>query len=196
MYVVIRAIAETNDSIQVTVPTVQTGRNAAIQMGFPSNLIETLRLYKNNVPLNKDGTTASVLSQAQQLWSNTIANGDTLGISVDGTQEITYTILNSDFLATALYTSVASTNSLESWVQVFNTKFTGITASIVGQQIELTSNLGAANRAQVVIDPTSTLVTKGMFSSSIGLSSQGAGVRLHLGSQYGSISTRNPSSCR
>ena len=173
VYVVIRAIAETDDSIQVTIPTTDTGRNAAIQMGFPSNLIETLRLYKNNVPLNKDGATASVLSQAQQLWSATIANGDTIGISVDGTQEITYTILNSDFLATGLYTSVSYTNSLASWVEVFNNKFTGVTASIVGQQIELTSNLGASNRAEVVIDPTSTLVTKGMFSSSVGLSSQG-----------------------
>ncbi|CAM6004853.1 unnamed protein product [Sphagnum balticum] len=173
VYVVIRAIAETDDSIQVVVPTISTGRNAATQMGFPSNLIETLRLYKNNIPLSKDGSTASVLSEAQQLWSNTIANGDTIGISVDGTQEITYTILNSDFLATGLYTSVSSTNSLASWVEVFNNKFTGVTASIIGQQIELSSNLGAANRAQIVIDPTSSLVSKGMFSSSIGLTSQG-----------------------
>jgi uncharacterized phage protein gp47/JayE len=174
VYVVIRAKAETHDDIQTTVPTVTSGRDASIQMGFPSNLVETLRLYKNNIPLSKDGSTASVFSQAQALWSATIANGDTLVLSVDGTSQITYTILNTDFIATGLYTSVSSTNSLSSWVQVLNNKLTGVTVSIVGQQLEITSNLEDSNRAQVVIDPSSTLVTKGMFSSSIGLSSQGA----------------------
>lgn len=173
-YVVIRAKAETHDSIQTTVPTVTSGRDAAVQMGFPSNVVETLRLYKNNIPLSKDGSTASVFSQTQALWSATIANGDTLILSIDGTAAITYSILNTDFIATGLYTSVASTNSLASWVQVLNAKLTGVTVTIVGTQLEITSNLGASNRASVVIDPSSTLVTKGMFATSLGLSAQGA----------------------
>ncbi|MCX9024617.1 MAG: baseplate J/gp47 family protein [Candidatus Methanoperedens sp.] len=172
MFIVIRAKAETNDEIMVTVPS-GPGRDASVQVGFPSNTIETLRLYKNNVPLSKDGSTASVFSQTQQLWSPTIANGDTLILSVDGTDAITYTITDGDFIATNLYTSVASTNSLASWAQVFNAKLTGVTVTVVGQQLEVTSNLGASNRAQVVIDGASTLVSKGMFVSVIGLSSQG-----------------------
>lgn len=173
-YVVIRAKAETHDSIQTTVPTVTSGRDASVQMGFPSNLVETLRLYKNNIPLSKDGSTASIFSQAQQLWSPTIANGDTLILSVDGTDPITYQVLNTDFIATGLYTFVSSTNSLASWAEIFNAKLTGVTVTVVGQQLEITSNLGASNRAKVVIDPSSTLVTKGMFTSSLGLSAQGA----------------------
>lgn len=171
-FVVIRSKTEGNDKIRTTVPTT-AGRDAAVQMGFSSNTIETLRLYKNDIPLVKDGSTASVFSQTQQLWSPSIQNGDTLTLSIDDTAPITFTILDTDFIATGLYTSVASTNSLASWVEVFNAKLTGITASIVGDQIRLTSNLGASNRAHVVIDSASTLVTKGMFSSSLGLSSRG-----------------------
>jgi Baseplate J-like protein len=173
-FVVIDGIADfDNDVIFVTLPTT-SGRNAAVLLGLPSSTIETLRLYKNGIPLNEDGDTASVFTQAQQLWSNTIANGDTLLLSVDGTSFITYTILNSDFIATGLYTSVNNDNSLVSWAEVFNNKFTGITATVVGDQIELTSNLEASNRANVTIGPSSTLVTKGMFSVTPGLSSQGA----------------------
>ena len=172
-YVVLRDKTEGDDSIQITTP-ITTGRDAAIQMGFPSSLIETLRLYKNNIPLSKDGATASVFTQNQSLWSSTITNGDTLILSVDGTAAITYTITNAMFIATGDFTTVASTNSLASWVEVFNNTLTGVTAEIVGSQIQISSNLGASNRAGVVIGAGSTLVTKGMFSATVGLSSQGA----------------------
>lgn len=172
-YVVIRAKAEENDSLYVTIPTTTSGRDAAVQMSFPSNVAETLKLYKNNIPLSKDGKTASLFTQAQQLWSSTIANGDTIILSVDGTNSIVYTINDSDFINTNLYTSVSSTNSLESWVEVFNNKLTGITASVVGDQIKLTSNLGASDRAKLTINPSSTLVVKGMFSNILGLFADG-----------------------
>lgn len=170
--VVIRAKSESNDSIKATTPTTN-GRDASIQLSFPANEIQTLRLYKNKLPLSKDGSSASIFTQSQQLWSASIATGDTLILSVDGTSAITYTITDADFIATGLYTTVSSTNSLESWVEVFNNKLTGVTVSIVGQQLEITSNLGASDRASVSISPSSTLVTNGMFSSLIGLSATG-----------------------
>jgi len=170
--VVIRPISETDNSIKTATPITQ-GRDASVQLGFPSSEAQTLRLYKNNIPLSEDGNTASVFSQAQSLWSPSIANGDTLIISVDGTSFITYTFTNADFIATGLYTSVSSSNSLSSWVQVMNAKMVGVTVSEVGNQLKITSNLGANNRASVVIDPTSTLVVKNMFSASIGLASTG-----------------------
>lgn len=171
-YVVIRSRNEGNDTIKTATPTTN-GRNAAVQLGFPSNEIQTLRLYKNKIPLSKDGKSASIVTQNQQLWSATIVTGDTLILSVDGTAFITYTVTDGDFIATGLYTQVASTNSLDSWQQVLNSKLTGVTVSIVGTQLQVTSNLGANNRAALIIDPTSTLVTKGMFSSLIGLSADG-----------------------
>jgi hypothetical protein len=174
IYVVIRAKAETFDNIQTALPTITTGNDASPILGFPSTLMETLRLYKNDVPLTKDGLTASVFTQAQGFWSSTITNGDTLILSVDGTASITYTITNADFINTGLYTFVASTNDLASWVEVFNNVLTGVTATIVGDQIELTSNLGTNSRASVAISGSSTLVNKGMFSATLGLSSTGA----------------------
>jgi hypothetical protein len=171
-YVVIRPISETSNSIKTATPITQ-GRDASIQLGFPSSEAQTLRLYKNNVPLSEDGNTASVFSQAQSLWSPSIITGDTLIVAVDGTAPITYVFTDADFIATGLYTSVASSNSLASWVQVMNAKMVGVTVSAVGNQLEITSNLGANNRAKVVIDPTSTLVTKNMFSANIGLTSTG-----------------------
>lgn len=179
-FVVIRSKTEGEDTVKIATPTT-SGRDASVQMGLPSNEIQTLRLYKNKIPLNKDGKTASVFTQGQQLWSATIANGDTLILSVDGTAPITYSVLDADFVATGLYNSVSSTNSLDSWVEIFNSKLTGVTVSVVGQQLKIASNLGTSNRAQVVIDPSSTLVTKGMFSSLIGLSSQGLASDFILG---------------
>ena len=173
VYVILRSKTESNDSIQTSVPTTN-GRDASVQMGLPSNQIQTMRLYKNNIPLSKDGNPAAIFTQSQQLWSSTIANGETLILSVDGTSPITFTITDNDFIATGLYPSVAATNTLASWAQVLNAKLTGVTVAVVGTQLELTSNLGASARAKLVIDPTSTLVARGMFSTATGLSSTGS----------------------
>lgn len=171
-YVVFRAKLEGNDSLKTATPTTD-GRDASALLGLPSNEIQTLRLYKNKLPLSKDGKTASIFTQNQQLWSPTIANGDTIILAVDSTSSITYTITDGDFISTGLYTSVSSTNSLDSWAQVLNSKLTGVTVTVVGQQLKITSNLDAANRAELSVDAASTLVTKGMFSSILGLSAQG-----------------------
>lgn len=173
-YVVLSATSlTTHEGIQVTVPSSPSVVNANNYLGFPTTLNNTLWLYKNDTLLSEDGNTASVLTQNQSLWSNTITNGDTLILTIDNTAPITYTILNTDFIATGLYTTVNATNSLASWVEVFNNKLTGVTASIVGTQIELTSNSGATTRAEISINPSSTLVTKSMFSLNVGLSSNG-----------------------
>lgn len=162
--VVIRAKSEANDSIQVVTPT--SGVDAGTELGFPSNQAQTLRLYKNKIPLSKDGNTASIFSQSQALWSSSIANGDTLILSVDGTAPVTYTILDSDFQSFGTYTTVSFSNSLDSWAAVLNAKLTGVTVTVVEEKLEISSNLGASDRAAVIIDQASTLVTKGMFSSS------------------------------
>jgi uncharacterized phage protein gp47/JayE len=172
-YVVIRSKTEGNDNIQITTPTT-SGRDASVQMGFPASQSQTLRLYKNEIPLSEDGNTATVFTQDQALWSSTITTGDTLILAVDNTASITYTITDADFIATGLYTTATNADSLESWVEVFNAKLTGVTAEVVGQQISITSNLNTSNRAAIAIDPSSTLVSKGMFSVLTGLTSQGA----------------------
>lgn len=168
-FVVIRPEDEVTNTIRVTTPASPSAVNANTFLQFPSQLAETLRLYKNNVLLTEDGTTASIFTEPQSLWSPTIADGDTLSLSVDGTAPITYTITNAEFVAEGTYTTVSSSNSLQSWVNVLNSLVTGITASIVGSTIEITSNLGPIDRAQVTVVNTGTnptsLISKGFISN-------------------------------
>src|SRR5690606_26837706 len=89
------------------------------------------------------------------------------------TQPITYTFLDSDFIAEGSFLTVNRNNSLDSWANVINAKITGVTATLAGNRLQLTSNLGANNRASLVIDPSSTLVNKGIFTIQSGLSSAG-----------------------
>jgi hypothetical protein len=170
--ITIEAKLEANEYLQVTTPT--QGSDAGAAMGFTSNEVQTLRLYKNRQPLNRNGRQARVESANQSDWANSIVTGDTLILAVDKTASITFTFTNSDFLTEGTYPSVSKSNSLQSWVNVFNNKVTGITASINGNRIVLTSNRGASSRASLVIDPSSTLVSKGMFTTSLGLESEGA----------------------
>lgn len=175
-YVVIRPEDETTNTIQITTPADPASVDANNVLQFPSQKAETLRLYKNGILLIEDGTTASIFTQSQSLWSPTIADGETLSLSVDGTAPITYTLTDAQFLAEGTYTTLSSSNSLQSWVNVLNNNITGITASIVGSTIEITSNLGPVNRAEVTVvntvsHPTS-LIGKG-FISNTDLSSTG-----------------------
>lgn len=154
---------ETGEFLEKTDPTV--GIDAGVALGIPTSEAQTLRLYKNNIPLSRNGRSAVIESNNQVDWSNTIASGDTLILSVDKTQAITYTFTNADFLAEGTYQTVSNNNSLQSWVNVINAKVTGVTASINGNRLVLTSNLGTNSRAQLSIDSSSTLVSKGMFNS-------------------------------
>jgi uncharacterized phage protein gp47/JayE len=186
----IQARSEQNEQVQAV--DVTLGRNAAEFIGLPFNEVQTIRLFKNKKPLSKDGATATIKSERQANWSNTIVSGDTLIISVDNTANITYTFLDSDFVADGSHPTVSSTNSLESWVRIINKKVTGITASVVGEQIFLTSNLGASNRARLSIDFSSTLVSKNMFSLNQGLVSLGKSSDFIFSRNTAQIKLREP----
>ena len=168
-FVVIRPEDEKTNVIQVTTPSDPLVVDANTFLQFPSQKAETLRLYKNNLLLTEDGTTASIFTQPQSLWSPTMASGETLSLAIDGTAPITFIITDAEFVAEGTYTSLSSSNSLQSWVNVLNANITGITASIVGSTIEITSNLGPVNRAKITVvntisNPTS-LIAKGFISN-------------------------------
>lgn len=188
--VAFQAKAETSEYMQKTDPT--TGNDAGAAMGISTSEVETLRLYKNNIPLSRNGRLAVLESENQTDWSNTITNGDTLKLIVDKTAQITYTFTNADFLAEGTHSTVAKTNTLASWVNVINAKITGITASINGNRLVLTSNLGTKSRANLTIDSSSTLVSKGMFSVSVGLTSTGSEADFKLSRNTAQIKLTNP----
>ena len=168
-FVVIRPEDEVTNTIQVTTPASSLVIDANTILQFPSQKAETLQLYKNGLLLTEDGTTASIFTQPQSLWSPSLATGETLSLAIDGTAPITFTLTNAMFVAEGTYTTLSYSNSLQSWVNVLNANITGITASIVGSTIEITSNLGAIDRAQITVvntisNPTS-LISKGFINN-------------------------------
>ena len=169
--VTIEAKEEVNEFLQKTDPT--TGTDAGVALGLTESEVETLKLYKNKKLLSRNGRSAVIESQNQNDWSSTITNGETLIVGVDNTDEITYTITDNDFLEEGTHTTVAKSNSLTSWVNVLNAKITGVTFSINGNRLVMTSNLGANSRAALNINESSTLVAKGMFTSAKGLTASG-----------------------
>jgi len=169
--VLIKAKTEDNEFLQLSTPTL--GVDAGPVLGFPKNEAQTILLYKNRELLNKNGVVAFVTSTPRSSWNSAITSGDTLIIAIDGTDPVTYSFTNQDFLNEGQHSSVSSQNTLSSWANVINNKITGITAEVNGEQLKLTSNLGSANRASIDINSSSTLVSKGMFSISFGLSAQG-----------------------
>ena len=158
------AIEDTNEDIEVTTPVAGTDANEFL--GFATGQTDTLRLYKNDRLLSKDGKLASVSSKAQSLWS-AMSSGETIKIVIDGVSisgiSDTYTINDVDFVnAGTSYGTVAATNSLASWAQVFNYKIPGITAVASSGYLIVTSNKGRSASASVVISG-GTLTSKNMF---------------------------------
>lgn len=168
------ARSDTNDDIQVSVPS--SGIDANVYLGFSTDTSYTLKLYKNDQLLYKDGQIAAIDSAAQSSWA-TIATGYEIKAAVDGTPAATYTFTDADFVASNTgYTTVSKNNSIASWAQVFNDKIPGITASDGGGYLILQSNKGADSGASIVLSaPVSSpnLITAGMFTPTSGLSASG-----------------------
>jgi len=188
--ITLSAKEETDEFIQKTIPTI--GTDAGIAIGIADNEVETLKLFKNKVALSRNGRSAVLESENQSDWSNTITDGDTLIVGVDSTQSITYTFSNADFVAEGTHSTVSKNNTLQSWVNVINSKVTGITASINGNRIVLRSNLGTNSRAALNIDPSSTLVSKGVFTVGQGLSASGREADFTLSRNTGQIKLTAP----
>lgn len=171
--VAIFAKDDTEEDIEVVAPATSFV-DANDVLGFSLSRADTLRLYKNDILLSKDGQLASVTGNTPGSWTNGIAAPATLQIRIDGVDvpgstvplnpPNTYTINDIDFInAGTGYLTVSAGNSAESWAKVLNYKVPGITAEVVGGAITLTSNRGRSSQASVEV-LGGDLVTEGMFS--------------------------------
>lgn len=120
-------------------------------LGFPLNSQETLRLYRNSIPLYQNGLTARVTTRAKSGWSPSIVDGVTLIYEVDGAPAVTTTFTLSDFQEIDISATVSSTTSIDIWAQVMNNIMPGITATVNGDSIDISSNLGNSSRASINI---------------------------------------------
>lgn len=152
--VIVFAKTDTDDSIQ-NVAAGADFDDANVNLGFPADLSRTLRLFKDDVELSKDGRPATITSTAQSLWDvSLITSGCDLSLIVDGVDIGTTfsTFTDQDFVnAQTGYTSVSATNSLASWAKVFNYKIPGITTSVSGASLVMTSNRGSSSTASIEI---------------------------------------------
>ncbi len=157
--VAVFAKENTNESIQ----NVAQANDANDFLGFPTGRVDTMRLYKNDRLLSKDGSLAVIVSNGVASWG-TFTSSETLAIAVDGTPSVTYTFTDQDFIDNGWD---ASTSRIlpEAWAEIFNSRIPGITATVVNGLITLTSNKGLSAGSKLVI-ATSTLVTKSMFAAS------------------------------
>ncbi len=164
--VVLVSRTDVNEDVEVLAPG-GTDIDANLILGFPAGRVDTLRLYKNDRLLFKDGFVATLNSNPQSLWG-AMSSGETLILTVDGTAlPGTVTFTDSDFInAGTVYSTLSNTNTIASWAAVINFKIPGVTASVQAGLLNIVSNLGANVRAAVNITG-GTLVSKGMFNATL-----------------------------
>lgn len=148
--VVIFAKADNNEDLQIFTPI--NAINANDGLGFSLNKVYSLRLYKNDRELLKDGQFASVTSIAFP-WVLPLASY-TLQIGIDNTPVSTYT-----FNSTNLAPFTPSTAPLSVWQDTINKTIPGLTASVSGNKLILTSNKGQNDLAALNIGTAGTLVS-------------------------------------
>ena len=151
-----------NESIE----NVAIDNDANDSLGFPSGRVDTLRLYKNDILLNKDGSVASISSNSTSSWLS-ISGSQSLLMKVDGiTLNFDTGILgkftDQDFIDADTGFVTLGNNTAEAWAKVFNYRIPGITATVSAGIIVFTSNKGASSTASISII-SGDLVTNGMF---------------------------------
>lgn len=205
--VILFAKDDINEDIEIVTP--DSGINANNYLGFTSGINYTLKLYKNDQLLFKDGKQAILLSTLQTNWSPLISSGIYIKIKVDGTKAAVYKITSQDFVDNNTgYTSVSSLNSLNAWATVLNSKIPGITCTSTAGRLQIVSNRDASVSAYLeisepspsdkdtdgvtVVDATNNLIQRGVFNSSVGLISTGAANDFTLNKNTGEIKLSNP----
>lgn len=152
------AKGDTLEDLEVAAPN---GNDANEALLFPQGRVDTMRLYRNDRLLSKDGKIATLTSQPPSAWG-ALTSGETLQVAVDGTAPATYTFIDQDFIdAKTGYTTVGR-NSIAAWAKVFEYKIPGISSAEASGLLTMTSNAGTSARAKLQI-VGGTLVTPGQM---------------------------------
>ncbi len=152
--------SDTNEDIEVLVNDIGTDGNEGL--GFPAGINYTMRLYKNDRLLTKDGVLATMVGLPFAQW-NTMSGLQTLSISVDHCTTQNFYFTDQDFIDAETGYATMGRNSLAAWVAVINARIPGITASESAGRLVLTSNAGPVARAGISIEGGS-LVSNRLFN--------------------------------
>lgn len=136
------------EDVEISVPSVDVDANDFL--GFAKTLTYTLRLYKNDGLLIKDGIIPTIYSNAQNVWNASITNGATLKVQVDQTSFQAITVNDADFVPYG-FATVNKDNALSAWANVLTRKIAGMTVEVEGSRLKMTSNLGANDDARLEV---------------------------------------------
>ena len=151
--VIITTLAEANERLQILGGTANDG------LAFPENsVVETLRLYKNDELMYKDGRSARV--ETDNLVTDMDFSGGpfTFDIVIDGksANTITVTINSGDF-------SDATNPTADEIVDAINSDLVGATASSIfdGTKIRITSNSASGSTSTLEVQSGGTALGSG-----------------------------------
>ena len=122
--VFISPVSDDPDYIRVGNST--SNSDANLKLRFPTRRQYTIRLYKNNTLLEKNGSDAVVQTKPYVQWP-VFSTSETLRLNVDGILGETITITNNDFAALSGSNTITGA-TVADWAKVLNKKFIGITA--------------------------------------------------------------------
>ncbi len=159
-FVILFARAEENEDVElaeVLAPFI----DAAPAFLFPASRRFTSLLYRNDRLLSKDGTFAALRSNPFPQWNGFVVS-QTLEMEVDYTPTATYTFTSQDFIDALTGFNSIGRNSPEAWAAVINRKVPGVSATVEGEIVVLTSNRARSSGARLKITG-GTLVSNGVF---------------------------------
>lgn len=169
-----------NDPDYIRVGTITNNANDILL--FPSARQYTIRLYKNDVLLNKSGKPGTLQSKIQSLWQP-FGSTETIDISVDGISLTGISFTDLFFAANTSSSTVAAATSID-WEKVFNLKIPGIIATANDDSsVSIVSNKGNSDSASVFI--IGGTLEGNMFELNAG--SQGVGSQFTLNKLLGTI---------
>lgn len=139
--------ADSPDYIRVGVATTSDA-NSVIR--FPTRRQYTIRLYKNEKLLEKNGFEAKVQTFPNTQWP-VFSSSETLQFKIDGIDSPLVTITNADFSALTSSNTINGASGAD-WVVVLNSKFIGVTAKTRDDgTFIVVSNRGASDAAKVAV---------------------------------------------
>ncbi len=140
-------VADEPGYIQV-VPASANDANPIID--FPSNRQYTLRLYENNVLLNKNGAPATIQSFPNSSWPP-FSSTETLQLKIDGIISPLITFTDAIFASLSSSSTIASANSSD-WTTVINDLVIGVTATAqTDGTFIIASNKGETTAASISV---------------------------------------------
>lgn len=161
-----------NDPDYIQVGTATLAKDSNGYLNFPTTKKYTIKLYKNNVLLEKNGLSAVIQSLANSQWTG-LTSTETLQLNVDGINTSIMTFHDIDF-ATYTSSSTIASATVTDWATMINQTFIGVTAQALDDgTFSVASNRGASSKASIsVIGGSLSTKLFPINSSSTGIASQ------------------------